>query len=90
MCGDEYEGGFGRVDVVVDRVLDCTGQACPLPVIHTSKMMKAIEVGQVIELIATDPGVEPDMKAWTSRTKQTLLGIERDGDVYHVFLQRAT
>lgn len=77
------------MDVVVDRVLDCTGQACPLPVINTSKMMKTIEVGQVIELLATDPGVEPDMKAWSARTKQTLLGVERDGDVYHVFLKRA-
>ena len=88
ICAETNIGG-SEMDVVVDRVLDCTGQACPLPVINTSKMMKTIEVGQVIELLATDPGVEPDMKAWSARTKQTLLGVERDGDVYHVFLKRA-
>lgn len=76
------------MDVVVERVLDCTGQACPLPVINTAKTIKTIEIGGVLELLATDPGVEPDMKAWSTRTKNTLLGIERAGDVYHVFLRR--
>ena len=78
------------MDVVADRVLDCTGQACPLPVIKTAKTIKMIEVGEVLELLATDPGVGPDMKAWSSRTKNTLLGIEHDGAVYHVFLRRSS
>jgi tRNA 2-thiouridine synthesizing protein A len=87
MCeGECWEGSF--VDVVADRVLDCTGQACPLPVINTARTIKTIEIGEVLELLATDPGVEPDMKAWSSRTKNTLLGIERDGAVFHVFLRR--
>ncbi len=80
--------GGSFVDVVADRVLDCTGQACPLPVINTARTIKTIEIGEVLELLATDPGVEPDMKAWSSRTKNTLLGIEMDGPVYHVFLRR--
>jgi tRNA 2-thiouridine synthesizing protein A len=42
----------------------------------------------VLELLATDPGVEPDMKAWTARTGHELLGMERDGDVFHVFVRR--
>jgi tRNA 2-thiouridine synthesizing protein A len=86
MSGHEY-GGI-NVDVVVDQVLDCTGQACPLPVVNTARTMKTVEIGQVVELLATDPGVEPDMTAWAKRTKNTLLGIERAGDVYHVFLRR--
>ena len=87
ICAKVNVGG-SFMDVVADRVLDCTGQACPLPVIKTAKTIKTIEVGEVLELLATDPGVGPDMKAWSSRTKNTLLGIERDGAVYHVFLQR--
>ena len=63
--------------------------ACPLPVIKTSQAIKGIEVGQVMELIATDPGVEPDMRAWTSRTGNELLEIQREGDVFHVFIRRA-
>jgi tRNA 2-thiouridine synthesizing protein A len=72
-----------------DQVLDCIGLACPLPVVKTAQAIKTIEVGQVLELLATDPGVEPDMRAWSSRTGNELLGIERDGEVFHVFLRRA-
>lgn len=89
ICAKVNVGG-SFMDVVADRVLDCTGQACPLPVIKTAKTIKMIEVGEVLELLATDPGVGPDMKAWSSRTKNTLLGIERDGAVYHVFLRRSS
>ena len=71
------------------QVLDCKGLQCPLPVIKTAQAIKAIEPGQVLELLATDPGVEPDMKAWSSRTGNELLGIERDGDTFHVLIRRA-
>ena len=73
---------------IADYVLDCTGMACPLPIVKTAKEIKTIEVGQVLELIATDPGVEPDMNAWTRRTKHELLKIEKDGEVFHVFVRR--
>jgi tRNA 2-thiouridine synthesizing protein A len=70
-------------------VLDCTGLQCPMPVIKTSKAIKDIAVGEVLELIATDPGVEPDMTAWTSRTGNELVKIDRRGDTYHVLIRRA-
>jgi tRNA 2-thiouridine synthesizing protein A len=70
------------------QVLDCKGMQCPLPVIKTAQAIKGVEPGQVLELLATDPGVEPDMKAWTSRTGNELLGIEREGDVFHVLIRR--
>lgn len=71
------------------HVLDCTGLNCPLPVIKTSQAMKDVPVGEVLELLATDPGVEPDMQAWTKRTGNELLGITKDGDVFHVRIRRA-
>ncbi len=75
--------------VTADQVLDCTGMACPLPVVKTSQAIKKIEPGQVLELLATDPGVEPDMKAWSGRTGNELLSIGREGDVFHVLIRRA-
>jgi tRNA 2-thiouridine synthesizing protein A len=71
------------------QVLDCTGLNCPLPVIKTAQAMKTLEPGQLLELIATDPGVEPDMKAWASRTGNELVSIRSDGGTYHVLLRRA-
>lgn len=72
-----------------DDVLDCTGMACPLPVVKTAQAIKKIEPGQVLELLATDPGVEPDMKAWTTRTGNELLGIRSDGGVFRVLIRRS-
>jgi tRNA 2-thiouridine synthesizing protein A len=62
---------------------------CPLPVIKTAQAVKALEVGQVLELLATDPGVDPDMHAWSSRTGHDLVSIDQEGDVFHVLIRRA-
>lgn len=70
------------------QVLDCTGLQCPLPVIKTAQAIKTVPLGEVLELLATDPGVEPDMQAWTGRTGNELLGISKDGDVFHVLIRR--
>lgn len=75
-------------DPIPDEVLDCTGMACPIPVVKTSQAIKKIEQGQVLELLATDPGVEPDMKAWSRRTGNELVRISQEDDVFHVLIRR--
>lgn len=70
------------------EVVDCVGMQCPLPVIKIAQAIKGLDPGQLIELLATDPGVEPDMQAWTRRTKNELVGIDKDGDVFHVLVRR--
>jgi tRNA 2-thiouridine synthesizing protein A len=74
---------------VADQVLDCRGLACPLPVVKTAQAIKALALGQVLEVLATDPGVEPDMRAWSSRTHNELLGITKQAEVFHILLRRA-
>jgi len=73
---------------VDDHILDCTGLACPLPVVKTAQAMKNLAPGQVLEMLATDPGVEPDMRAWSSRTHNELLGVSKQADVFHILLRR--
>ncbi len=75
-------------DVTPASVLDCKGMQCPLPVIKTAQAIKQIDVGQVLELWATDPGVEPDMRAWTSRTGNELVSLTQEGDAFRVLLRR--
>jgi tRNA 2-thiouridine synthesizing protein A len=74
--------------VAADELLDCVGLACPLPVIKTAQAIKNLTPGQVLEVLATDPGVEPDMRAWTSRTGNELLGISKQAEVFHVLIRR--
>jgi tRNA 2-thiouridine synthesizing protein A len=71
------------------EVVDCVGMQCPLPVIKIAQAIKGLGPGQLLELLATDPGVEPDMQAWTRRTKNELVGINKDGEVFHVLVRKA-
>ena len=67
-------------DVQIDQKLDTSGLLCPLPIVKTFKAIKGMEIGQVLEMVATDPGSMPDMKAWANQTKHELLeAAEVDG-----------
>ncbi|MGD8320524.1 MAG: sulfurtransferase TusA family protein [Gemmatimonadota bacterium] len=71
-----------------DQTLDCKGMLCPLPVVKVSKAIKEIDVGQVLLLLATDPGSRPDMAAWTKRTGNPLVHEDQDGNVFRFWIQR--
>jgi tRNA 2-thiouridine synthesizing protein A len=73
----------------VPEVLDCIGLQCPLPVVKTAQAIKKLAAGDTLELLATDPGVEPDMNAWSRRTGNELVSITREGEVYHVLIRKA-
>lgn len=71
------------------QTLDVKGAACPIPVVKTAKAMKLMSAGEMLEILATDPGVEPDMKAWTKQTKNELVSIDQqDGGVFRVLVRK--
>ena len=72
-----------------DTVVDCTGLLCPTPVVRTAQAIQGLESGQLLELVATDAGVQPDMTAWAKRTGNELVDITKDGDTFHVFIRTA-
>ena len=49
--------------VKADQTLDCKGLSCPMPIMKLAKTMKGLENGNVLELLATDPGSKPDVPA---------------------------
>ncbi|MEX2556471.1 MAG: sulfurtransferase TusA family protein [Actinomycetota bacterium] len=74
--------------VQADKVLDVKGLLCPLPVIKLSKAIKEIEVGQVVQMLATDPGAQPDMDAWAKNTGHELIDSDVDSDVFRFWVRR--
>lgn len=71
-----------------DQLLDCSGMLCPIPVIKTSKAIKELQIGQVLKMIATDPGAPADMEAWARQTGNELLDSHTDGDKFVFYLKR--
>jgi len=74
--------------VNVDKTLDCRGLLCPMPVLKTNSVIKKMKVGQVLEMIATDPGSKADMNAWTKRTKQELLKMEEVSGLFKFYVRK--
>jgi len=71
-----------------DATLDCFGLLCPMPIIQTAKKIKELRIGEVLEIVSTDEGIRADMPAWCKMTGQEYLGLEKDGDVYRVYVRK--
>ena len=61
-----------------DESIDLYGLLCPLPIAETAKKIKKMSSGQVLEVIATDEGVESDFPSWCENTGHELLDIIKD------------
>lgn len=72
----------------VDRELDVKGLSCPLPILRTKKALSEMSSGQVIQVVATDPGSVKDFEAFARQTGNTLLEQTTTGDGAFRFLLR--
>jgi TusA-related sulfurtransferase len=71
-----------------DETLDCYGLMCPMPIFKTSVKMKDVEIGKVLEVIATDEGIKKDIVSWCNTTGNELLDIKEEEGEIHVFIRR--
>ena len=71
-----------------DKLIDCSGMLCPVPVIKTSKAIKEIQIGQVLKMISTDPGAPPDMVAWARQTGNELLDSHQESGKFVFYFRR--
>ncbi|MEE8372844.1 MAG: sulfurtransferase TusA family protein [Dehalococcoidia bacterium] len=71
-----------------DSTLDCVGLYCPMPIYQTVNKIKEMAEGQVLEILADDEGIKPDMTAWCEATGNELLGVEEDGGQYKVYVKK--
>lgn len=67
------------------KTLDSKGDLCPIPIIKTSKAIREVGLGEVLEVLATDPASKPDMAAWSRMTGHTLLASEERAGPPRVF-----
>ncbi|MHB1956348.1 MAG: sulfurtransferase TusA family protein [Sulfobacillus sp.] len=68
--------------------VDASGLKCPMPVIRAKKGISSVEIGQNMEILATDPGAMADFKAWARSTGNELLLAEQNGDVFRFVIRR--
>jgi TusA-related sulfurtransferase len=71
-----------------EKTLDAKGLKCPMPVVKTSKEIKGVTVGGILEVLATDPGSMADITAWAKSTGNELLSYEKDDGVLKFYIRR--
>ena len=76
------------MSVTPDQVLDCSGLSCPMPILKTKKAVDSLQTGQVLKMVATDPGSTSDIQAWTKKTGNELVSSEKDGDKFIFFIKK--
>jgi tRNA 2-thiouridine synthesizing protein A len=74
--------------VTPDQTLDCSGLACPMPILKTKKAVDGLQIGQVLKMIATDPGSTSDMEAWTQKTGHELVASEQENGKFVFYIKR--
>jgi TusA-related sulfurtransferase/rhodanese-related sulfurtransferase len=74
----------------VDKTIDCKGLACPMPIVRTKKAMEEIKAGEVLEVVATDPGSVADVKSWATRTGHQFLGTVEEDNVFKHYIRKAS
>ncbi len=68
--------------------VDCRGVACPRPVIELAKAVAAVEIGELVALVADDPAAEVDVSAWCRMRGLEYVGSETAPDGVPTYLVR--
>jgi len=70
-----------------DKEIDTRGLNCPLPILRTKKALGDVQSGQVLKVVATDPGSVKDFETFSKQTGHTLIShSEANGEF--TFLMR--
>lgn len=72
-----------------DQELDASGLNCPLPILRAKKSLAAMSSGQVLHIIATDPGAIKDFEAFSKQTGNELLESREDGGKFYFLIKKA-
>ncbi len=76
------------MSVQITQQLDAKGLNCPMPIVKTAQAIKSLASGELLEVLATDPGSVKDFAAWSRTTGNELVEQTVDGGVYRFVLRR--
>jgi tRNA 2-thiouridine synthesizing protein A len=72
-----------------DQELDASGLNCPLPILRAKKSLAGMSSGQVLHIIATDPGSVKDFEAFAKQTGNELMESIEEGGKFKFLIKKA-
>ena len=70
-----------------DRQIDTRGTKCPMPVLKTKRALAAMQSGEVLCVLATDPASVKDLAQFATQTGHKVLDQEENNGEYIHYLQ---
>ena len=71
-----------------DKELDTRGLNCPLPILRAKKALGELASGQVLRIVATDPGAVKDFEAFSKQTGNELLASNAGEKEFTFYLRK--
>ncbi len=71
-----------------DQELDASGLNCPLPILRAKKTLNGMESGQILRIVATDPGSVKDFEAFAKQTGNELMESGEEDGKYTFLLKK--
>jgi TusA-related sulfurtransferase len=62
-------------NVIVDKVVDARGSACPGPLLEAKKAIGTVSIGQTIEVLSGDASTKKDLPKWAAKVGHEFLGV---------------
>lgn len=72
-----------------DQELDATGLNCPLPILRAKKTLAGMQSGQILHVVATDPGSVKDFEAFSKQTGNELQESREEGGKFYFLIKKA-
>ncbi len=75
------------MQIQVHKEVDARGLNCPLPILRAKKALADMESGQILKVLATDPGSQRDFAAFARQTGNEIVESSKQEETF-VFLMR--
>ncbi|KPK37732.1 MAG: SirA family protein [Gammaproteobacteria bacterium SG8_47] len=72
-----------------DEELDASGLNCPMPILKAKKALAKLSGGQVLHIIATDPGAVKDFEAFAKQTGNELMESREEGGKFYFLIKKS-
>ena len=74
---------------VITATVDARGQSCPGPLVALHKALRDAGSGELLELLATDPGSKSDVPSWAKLSGNELLESDESEGVFRYVIRKA-
>ena len=74
--------------IKANKSIDCTGLFCPMPIVRTKQEMAGMKPGEVLEIVADDPGFAKDLPAWCGLTGEKFMEMKQEGSFFTGYVEK--